>query len=358
VSAPGTGAQAAPQRGPQLPNPACDVTVLICTRDRASSLSAVFPTLAAQQVPAGWTVEVIVVDNGSRDGTAELVRAQTAFGSAVRLVQEPEKGLSRARNAGLRAARGRVLLFTDDDVRLPPGWVADMARPVLEGRADAVAGSVRLAPHLLRPWMEPYHRATLAATDLLLATDPGVMMGASMGFGRHVLERVPCFDENLGAGALGTAEDSLFAWQLVDAGYRITHVSDVEVEHHCEPDRLQRAAYVAAARKLGRSYAYIAYHWLHETHLGLEAMNVWQLGREALLCILRLARWRLRQRARGRLPEEGILHPEFYLLMRQAFVHQYIRERRGERRYHRRGGTAAPGTTGRIGETEPSVAHG
>jgi hypothetical protein len=224
-----------------------------------------------------------------------------------------------------------------------------MAGPLLDGSADAVAGSVRLAPHLLRPWMEPYHRATLAATDLLLAEAPGVMMGASMGFGRHVLARVPGFDPLLGAGALGTAEESLFAWQLVDAGFSIRRVAECEVEHHCEPDRLLRPAYVESARKLGRSYAYIAYHWLHTTHLGLDGMRGWQLWRESVLGTLRLLRWRLRQH--GQLPAEGISRSEFYLVLRREFVRQYRRERGGIRRYNRT--TAGTGEGGAVQLEEP-----
>lgn len=326
----------------------CDVSVIICTRNRAASLAQVFPSLAAQEVPAGVTAEALVVDNGSSDGTADLVCRQRVFGSPVRLLHEPEPGLSRARNAALRAARGRALLFTDDDVRLPPDWLWSMAAPLLEGRADAVAGSVRLAPHLDRSWMQPFHRATLAATDLLREDDPGVMMGASMGFGRHVLEWVPEFDVRLGAGALGTAEESLFAWQLLDAGFRIARVSRPQVEHHCAEDRLSHAAYLDASRKLGRSYAYIAFHWLHTTHLGLDGMSALQIGRLRVMTGLRLIRHRLRHLRSGS-PAEGIAHAEFYVMMRHAYIAQFQKERARPRRY-RRTRAAADGERGRTAD--------
>jgi len=310
-----------------------DVSVVICTRNRAESLAQVFPSLARQAVPDGVTAEAVVVDNGSTDATAEVVRRQEAFGAPVRLVRAPEPGLSRARNAGMAAARGRVILFTDDDVRLPPDWLGRMAAPLLERRADAVAGSVRLAPHLLRPWMEPFHRATLAATDLLKPENPGVMMGASMGFHRHVLERVPRFDVHLGAGALGTAEESLFSWQLLHAGYSIARVASPEVEHHCAAERLTRGAFLDAARKLGRSYAYIGYHWLHRTHLNLDGKSRLQLRRASVRAWLQIRRWRLRHLFRT--AAEGVSQEEFYLVMRHAFIQQFRTERQGPRRYPR-----------------------
>jgi len=336
----------------------CDVSVILCTRNRAGSLAHVFPSLARQVVPPGVSAEALVVDNGSADGTAALVRCQHAFGLPVRLVEEPAPGLSRARNAGLRASRGRIILFTDDDVRLPPDWLGRMSAPLLDGSADAVAGSVRLAPHLIRPWMEPFHRATLAATDLLKPEDPGVMMGASMGFGRHVLERVPGFDVHLGAGALGTAEESLFSWQLLDAGYRIGRVESPAVEHHCEEGRLSRAAFLDAARKLGRSYAYISYHWRPWTHLDFDGRSAAQLARAAVRAWLRIRRWRLRHLLA--VPREGISREEFYLVMRHAFVQQFRRERGGPRRYRNGGvpprdrGDRVPGGEGLV----HSSAHG
>ena len=330
----------------------CDVSIIICTRDRAESLAAVFPTLSEQRLPHGISAEVVVVDNGSRDGTLELARDQAAFGTPVRVVQEPRPGLSRARHAGMDAARGRVLHFTDDDVRLPPDWVAEMAAPLLDGSADAVAGSVELAPHLVRPWMEPFHRATLAATDLLRPQDPGVMMGASMGFARHVLDAVPRFDVRLGAGALGTAEETLFAWQLVEAGFRLARVRTAPVEHHCAAERLTRASYLDAAAKLGRSYAYISYHWLHTTHLGLDGKNPLRLAAAAVMARLRIARWRLRNRPLAS-HAEGVSRAEYYLVLRLAFIEQYRRERRAPRRYAPRADSVARATPGPGGGGAP-----
>lgn len=65
-------------------------------------------------------VEVLVVDNASTDATAQVAAAVPG----VRVVHEPRKGLTRARQAGLEAAAGEVIGYVDADTRMPPGWIA------------------------------------------------------------------------------------------------------------------------------------------------------------------------------------------------------------------------------------------
>ena len=84
-----------------------------------------------------------------------------------------------------------------------------------------------------------------------------------MGFHRSVLRQVPAFDPELGAGALGFGEDTLFSWQLDEAGFRLRSVPEALVEHHPEPERLLRSEWLAAARGRGRRSAYLLHHWQH-----------------------------------------------------------------------------------------------
>jgi len=88
-----------------------------------------------------------------------------------------------------------------------------------------------------------------------------------MAFSRRVLARVPAFDAELGAGPcqLGAAEETLFTYQLAEAGYRIASAFDVNVEHHLDPSRLTRRALLGACERAARSEAYVAWHWAHES---------------------------------------------------------------------------------------------
>jgi hypothetical protein len=148
-----------------------------------------------------------------------------------------------------------------------------------------------------------------------------------MAFSRRVLAKVPEFDVELGPGALGFADESLFSEQLAAAGYGIVPQPKVAVEHHFDEARLEPKSFRQMARKLGRSHAYVAYHWRHG--------GLWQairgLARETAchlfrwLCPMRHSRpdnepdWRLD------------------LLWRAAFIHQYVRELGGSRKYGRHG---------------------
>jgi glycosyltransferase involved in cell wall biosynthesis len=305
-------------------------TIAICTRNRAETLRSTLGCLEKTDLPAAIPAEVLVVDNGSTDRTPDMATSWRPAAISFRYVREERPGVAHARNAALAAARGDVILFLDDDVRPPRRWLEPMCRPILDGAADAVAGGVRLAPHLERPWMEATHRAWLAATDYIDRHAPQEMVSANMAVGRHVLAKVPVFDPELGPGALGQGEDALFSWQLLRAGFRIAGALDVVVEHHFEPSRLLRASFRDAAERRGRTLAYQQYHWENaelpdagrrlrrgrlrfflerlrrwRPYLSREGMPVWEmLAREQLAC---LQQWRIESRRQRNYERFGLV---------------------------------------------------
>lgn len=120
------------------------VSVVIPARDAAATLARCLDALAAQTRAPD---EIVVVDNDSRDATAEVA---TTFGSRhpslrLRVVSTPgHRGPGPVRNAGARAATGGVLAFTDADCIPPPSWLAELVAP-LERDADAVASAGTVA---------------------------------------------------------------------------------------------------------------------------------------------------------------------------------------------------------------------
>jgi hypothetical protein len=172
------------------------------------------------------------------------------------------------------------------------------------------------------------HRAWLASTDSLDAREPEYMVGANMAFSKEVLERVPAFDTELGPGASGFHDESLFSSQLRRAGYRIVSAFGVMVEHHFDESRLLRANFLDTARKMGRSSAYRAHHWEHE--------EVRRPRLALTLARLRLAKWRA-QRRRETLSAEGMPEWEMFLVRQVHFHRQYLVERGRPRNYERRG---------------------
>lgn len=264
-----------------LPKSTTMISIPICTRDRAPSLAQTLESLAATSIPEGETAELIVVDNGSTDATPETVSGSPVRQMPVRHIFEPRLGLSHARNRALAEARGEILLFTDDDVRVPQDWIERMIQPIRNRSVDAVAGGVELAAHLQRPWQTDVLR-----TWLVSGFPPtGDLWGANMAFHRRVLGKVAGFDTELGAGALGFGEETLFAHQLLAAGFRIGG-ADVTVLHHPDERRISEADLLGAAEKRGRSHAYIAHHWHHQKpdrpHIRLAMLRLKRALREML----------------------------------------------------------------------------
>ncbi|MCD6285830.1 MAG: glycosyltransferase family 2 protein [Anaerolineae bacterium] len=108
-------------------------TVVIPAYNEEQYLSRCLEALAHQTYPTG-SFEVIVVDNGSTDATAEIARRWRA-----RVVQEPCKGVARARQTGFEAARGEIIASTDADTCVAPFW---LARSVAHFREDPALGGV------------------------------------------------------------------------------------------------------------------------------------------------------------------------------------------------------------------------
>ena len=192
---------------------------------------------------------------------------------SVHYVYEPKRGQCHARNTGIAHAQGDILLWTDDDVRPPQNWIEGMCTPIIEGE-KVVAGGVRIAPYLLRPWMTTVHRIWMASTEHIDTKNPQSAVGANMAFAREIFDEIPEFDTELGPGALGMGDDTLFLEQVKRAGYRIASALHIEVEHHFDPSRLLRSSFLDRAAKEGKTGGYLSYHWGH-TKIRCPFLRMW-----------------------------------------------------------------------------------
>lgn len=208
------------------PEPAGDLAVIICTRDRGEALTTCLTALAEQDSPPG---EVIIVDN-SRDQTA---RAICEGRPHVRYVHEPRPGLSHARNAGIRAASLPLVAFTDDDVQPTPLWTSEVVRTFRSSDAEAMTGLV--LPSRLDASAQVFFQMRMGGfgTRFVPVRYDGVLYqetlregphvwrigaGANMAFRRSVFDRVGLFDTRLGAGASGCSEDSEMWYRVIATG--------------------------------------------------------------------------------------------------------------------------------------------
>lgn len=225
-------------------------TVLICTRDRVDLLAETLASLKGLVDP-GVPYEVVVVDNGSRDGTRAAVEAAAAESPVpLRYVYEPRGGLSAARNAGIGAARGEAIAFTDDDVLVDPGWLAAFAGALAVRPVDFLGGRVLPRWGGPRPPWLPNGQTRGEIWGAIALFDYGddarplaKPLGANMAFRRAPLVRVGGFREDLGrdAASLKGQEVPELLQRLGAAGGRGGwYVPDAVVHHWIPPERLTK----------------------------------------------------------------------------------------------------------------------
>ncbi len=144
-------------------------SVVIATKDRAGYLARALESLAGQRDAPAF--EVVVVDNGSSDATQAIVAANVPALPALSCVASPEPNRGKARNAGVRAASGRYVLFCDDDVQLPPHWIAaHAAAHASDGECVVNGPIINVASYESRPQPKPanYSRAFLCTCNASL----------------------------------------------------------------------------------------------------------------------------------------------------------------------------------------------
>lgn len=212
--------------------PAPLISVLVCTRNRATYIGKCLRSILLSQVR---DMELLVIDQSDDKDTADVVRA--IEDPRLRYLRTPTRGLSRARNIGIEASRGPIVLFTDDDCYAEPTWVEnilkqfeqDPKREAVYGRVMAYGqgGEGQTCPTIMEV-MEPRQVDGLGGERIQGA----VGHGNNMAFRRDCFVRHGLFLEWLGAGTPMTGgEDTDFSFRMLRAGARI-YYSPEPVVHH------------------------------------------------------------------------------------------------------------------------------
>jgi GT2 family glycosyltransferase len=204
---------------------AIDVSFIVPVRNDANGLERCLNSIAVAGAESKRTVDVIVVDNESIDGSG--ARAHALGARVIRL----QGRVARLRNLAATSARGDVLAFVDADHEIAPDWVtAAMAR--LEDESIAAIGAAYHPPASAN-WVQ-------RAYDLLRDHQPGFTRVAWLGSGnlavrRRCFEAVGGFDETL-----ETCEDVDFCQRLRRAGFRVLADSRLRSTHYGDPSTLRR----------------------------------------------------------------------------------------------------------------------
>lgn len=222
------------------------LSVIVCTLDRYDLLEACLAHLARQNTPPAF--EVIVVDNSdSEDGDPRIKEmvAEAGAGASGEFVYRHGRGpnLSTARNEGLRAARGALIAYVDDDLLMPPDWAATVADVLDRTGADCILGLVE--PELLPGGADPdlalhFRRALPLGEDApILPNRYGFTPGARTC--NVVFRRVTTFGRGLdfdpAFGRSGGEDQDVFV-RLAKAGpFKVVYSEEAVARELIPPER-------------------------------------------------------------------------------------------------------------------------
>jgi GT2 family glycosyltransferase len=198
------------------------ISVVVCTLDRPDALTRCVRALLDCEPPPA---QIVIVDQGARP-TAELPDPEIEY------LHMPERGVSRGRNRGARAAAHELLAFTDDDCVPARGWIGALAGAYEQG-VDGATGRVLPLPGPPRGVAVSSRTSEIRRTF----TGPGqtpwdIGTGGNLSLRRSALETVGGFDETLGPGTAGrAAEDVDLLYRVASAGFAIRYEPEAVVYH-------------------------------------------------------------------------------------------------------------------------------
>jgi peptidoglycan/xylan/chitin deacetylase (PgdA/CDA1 family)/glycosyltransferase involved in cell wall biosynthesis len=199
------------------------ISIVIPTYNRKNTLLQTLPNLFAQRFPIDQ-YEIVVVVDGSQDGTADAIRRLTPP-CRLSVLSQPRRGPAAARNAGVRAARGDIVLFVDDDIICTPDLVQQHATAHSDNRFLLVHGKIVVAPgsppslimHGTQNWYEKYYDALDSRSGLELPKDVFLISNSSLR--RSIVLANGGFDESI-----PSKEDFEFGLRLWKIGVRFRYL--------------------------------------------------------------------------------------------------------------------------------------
>jgi GT2 family glycosyltransferase len=226
--------------------PRPDVSVVIASLNEGALLRSTVDSFAASLPPRG---EIIVVDDASTDGSADFLNVPQDRMTVLR--QSSRVGTAKARDAGVRQARGRIVVFSDAHVAVPRGWFDHVSQVLTDPDVGAIGPAIRAMRFpddykIDTPAASPEPRGFgMSWSDARLRTvwlekkqgqpyDVPLLNGAFIAMRRTVFASIGGYDPGLDAGGVEDAELSFRLWTL---GYRCVVVPNLDVAHLFRTER-------------------------------------------------------------------------------------------------------------------------
>ncbi len=221
-----------------------DVSVVVSTHNRAHLLRRCLHALLRQCADLS-SYEIIAVDNNSTDDTSAVLSEFVGGAIPFTALREPRQGVSYGRNAGIAAARGRIVAFTDDDICVASDWISRIVQAFhADADVDCIGGPILPTWASLPPrWLDRRHWGPLSVTDyggetfVITADRPRCLLTSNMAFRREVFDRIGVFSPDY-----PRAQDHELQLRFWAAGGRARYLPGLVV-HTMVPESRMRARY-------------------------------------------------------------------------------------------------------------------
>jgi glycosyltransferase involved in cell wall biosynthesis len=224
------------------------ISVVVCAYNASATVEECLTHTGALDYPG---LEVLLVDDGSTDDTADIADRICAGDDRMRVIRAEHQGLSGARNTGWQSASGDLVVYLDSDAYPTPEWPYYLALG-LDGPEVGGVGGPNLPPPGGSRASEMVARAPGGPVHVLISDDRAEHIpGANMAFWRQVLDEVGGFDVTYTAAG----DDVDVCWKVLDRGWEIGFHPAALVWHH---RRGSTKAYLKQQRGYGRSESLVA----------------------------------------------------------------------------------------------------
>jgi len=221
------------------------VSVVVCSYNGAATLAECLESLTRLDYP---DFELILIDDGSTDNTREIAQR---FPN-VKAIHQENRGLSAARNEGLRAATGQIVAYTDSDCIVEPSWLLYLAQSMRNQQVDGIGGPN--VPPTSDGWIAQCVAASPGGPSHVMLDDCRAehVPGCNMAFDREKLLALGGFDVQFRQAG----DDVDLCWRWLDAGWSIGYAPAALVWHH---RRNTIRAYLKQQAGYGRSEAMLSF---------------------------------------------------------------------------------------------------
>ncbi len=247
-----------------------DLTVLVCTHNKARLLECALESVANQELPETVRWEALVVANRCTDRSGEVVRRLAAGGRIpqLRYITEPRLGIAFARRRGLRESRGRLIGFVDDDCLLAPDWAAQaLGFAEAHPRAGAFGGRNELLWETSPTEIAELYGESLARQELgdaprqMPVTEWRMPVGAGLVLRREAVISSGWIDHGVlrsrRSRNFGAGEDAEIALRIRGSGWQIWYSPELRLRHVIPHDRMTLAYLRRLNRGFGRADVFL-----------------------------------------------------------------------------------------------------